>query len=223
MGLIEGVSDAASTVMKLFSGWLADRVKFYKPILILGYATTPLFVGLIGLAHSVWPVLWYRTAAWMGRGIREPIRDTWIANITGSRYYGRVFGFHRAADTFGAIIGPLCAFIFLQQFSLRTIFFLSVIPGICSVISLLMLSEQEEQHKHVPNRRLWDDIKNLPLEFQYFLGTMFIFGLGNFHQVLLIYRVQELLSVPGLQQGYAAIIASSWGCCFMCFSISYGH
>ncbi len=208
LGTIQGVSDAGSTTMKLLSGWLADRVPFYKPFLIVGYGLTALFIPLIGTAHTFAAVLLYKIIAWLGRGIREPMRDTWIAKIVPSALYGRAFGLQRAWDTLGALIGPISVFFLLKMnCSLSSIFFLSAIPGIFSVLSIVFLTQEEKQSKsHEKAINFFEQIKTLPAEFISFLGILFLFGVGNFNQALLIYRVQMLFG-----QEKSLIVATSLG------------
>lgn len=214
LGMIQGVADAASTVMKLISGWLADTVSFYKPFLIVGYGLTSI-VALIGTTHSTLLILIYKTIAWIGRGIREPMRDTWIAKIVSPQFYGRTFGFHRAWDTLGALMGPLCAFILLKMdFSLPSIFFISFIPGILSMLPIIFLThETKEQTQKIEHIKFKEQIKKLPSNFNYFLLVMFIFGIANFNQALLIYRVQELLSGTAT----SSVVATGWAIAFYTF------
>ena len=195
LGTIQGVSDAGSTVMKLLSGFLADRVPFYKPFLIAGYGIAGIFLALIGTAKTIVAVLIYKIIAWLARGIREPMRDTWLAKIVSPAVYGRVFGLQRAWDTLGALVGPLSVFVLLKMnFSLPSIFFLSIIPGAFSALSIIFLTtEEKREHNTAHALHFIEQIKMLPPQFISFLWIMFLFGLGNFNQALLIYRVQELL------------------------------
>src|SRR6266404_5845644 len=137
LGSIQGVADASATVTKLLSGWLADRVPYYKPFLIVGYGHSGIYLALIGTAHSVMAVFVCKVGAWFVKGIREPMRDTWIAKIVPPVLYGRAFGLHRAWDTLGALVGPLFVFFLLGiNVSLPSIFFLSCIPAFFSVLSI---------------------------------------------------------------------------------------
>ena len=193
LGFIQGFSDAVSTIAKLLSGWLSVRVPFYKPFLIIGYGLLAIFLPLIGVAQSIFAVLVYKTIAWFGRGLREPMRDTWLASIVSPHYYGRVFGLQRACDTLGALIGPVSTFFLLKMnYSLSSIFLITFIPGVFSVLSIVFFT-QEEKHKHpIKKIAFLESIKQLPAEFNSFLAIMFIFGCGNFNPALLIYRVQQL-------------------------------
>ena len=183
LGTIQGVADAGSTVMKLLSGWLADRVPFYKPFLIAGYGVAGIFFALIGAVQSVGAVLACKSIAWLGQGIREPMRDTWIAKIVPPAFYGRAFGLQRSWDTLGALVGPLSVFVLLKMnFSLSSIFFISIIPGIFSVFSIMFLTSEEKREKRSgASIHFTEQVKMLPPQFIYFLWVMFLFGLGNFN------------------------------------------
>src|SRR5207248_10037300 len=107
LGAIEGLADAASSFTKLGAGYLSDRFGRRKPIVLVGYALTPLGQVLFALATGLWFVLIGRVIAWFGRGIRGPLRDALLAEALTTETRGRAFGFHRAADTVGAVLGPL--------------------------------------------------------------------------------------------------------------------
>jgi len=207
LGIIQGLSDAISTIAKLFSGWLADRVPFYKPYLIFGYGSVGIFLAMIGTAQSVGAVLFYKTIAWFGRGLREPMRDTWIANIVPSAFYGRAFGLQRSWDTLGALAGLLTVFLLLKvNVSLSSIFFISIIPGMCAALSIIFLTSEEKREIPLHQQPFFiEQLKMLPSEFISFLWIIFLFGLGNFNQTLLIYRVQMLL---GQENSFVVATAS---------------
>lgn len=215
LGLVSGISDAASSLVKVWSGMITDRIKNYKIFLIIGYTLTPLFSGLIGSATYLWQVLFYKTIAWVGRGLREPMRDTWIARIVPPSRYGQAFGFVRAFDTVGAIMGPLTAFFALQYCSLRTIFFLSFIPGIASVLALMLLTKEEKADTTLaPRMYHWkNQLQALPKNFNYFAVIMLLFGLGNFNKIMIIYRAQEVFT----GESVSSIVATGWAILFYTF------
>ena len=208
VGTIQGFADASATITKLLSGWLADRVPYYKPFLIVGYGLAGIFLALIGTAHSIIAVFVYKVGAWFVKGIREPMRDTWIAKIVPPVLYGRAFGLQRAWDTLGALIGPLTVFFLLKlNISLSFIFFLAAIPGLFSVLSIIFLTQEEKREVSTKHPlHFIDHVKKLSPEFISFVWIMFIFGVGNFNQALLIYRVQQLWGYE-----HSAIIATAQG------------
>lgn len=209
VGTIQGIANTIAMIAKLLSGWLADRVASYKPFLIIGYGLVSLAIALIGTTSSIILIFLYKIVAWFAKGLREPMRDVWIARIVPASLYGRAFGFHRASDTIGALIGPVCTFLLLKtNYNLSSIFYLSLIPGICSVLAIIFITSEEKNNssaKEAP-RFFVEDIKNLPARFIFFVWIMLLFGLGNFNPMMLIYRVQTILG-----QTQAAMIATTQG------------
>lgn len=137
VGLIEGLAEATSSILKLISGRLADRGWRHKRLVVGGYTLSNIARPLIGVAFSWTWVLGLRFLDRAGKGLRTAPRDALIAGAVDSRRRGRAFGFHRAMDHGGAIIGPLVAFVFLQfNFELRNVFLLSVIPGVLLLVLL---------------------------------------------------------------------------------------
>jgi len=193
LGLITGLSDASSSFVKMFSGWLSDKLRKRKPLVVLGYVLTGLFVGIIGFARDWIETFVYRVLAWMGRGTREPPRDALLADSVDKRFYGHAFGFHRAMDTVGAITGPLLAFLLVSSLGLRNVFFLSMIPGFLAVLTIA-IGVKETARKQEERKGLFWHMKSLPKDFKVFLFIMFIFGIANFNRTLLLLRVQEVLT-----------------------------
>ena len=104
VGLVEGIADGSSAVVKLWSGWYSDRIAWRKPLAVRGYATTIFRLGLL-VAITSWPqVVVARAIAWMGRGLRQPIRSAMLAGSVGKSDLGKAFGFHEALDTAGAVL-----------------------------------------------------------------------------------------------------------------------
>jgi MFS family permease len=194
LGIISGLSDGLASFMKIFSGWFSDKIGKRKPLAVLGYVLTGFFVGLIGFATNWIEVLFYRVLAWIGRGTREPPRDAMLADSVDKRFYGHAFGFHRAMDTLGAIIGPLLAFFLLTLVDIRNIFYLSFIPGALAVIAIAFGVKEQKSRIKKKVQGLFFHLKTLPSNFKLFVFVMFIFGIGNFNRTLLLLRVQEVLT-----------------------------
>ena len=114
VGLIEGVSDGLSSFAKMASGYYTDKLQRRKPVAVIGYVVTALGTASFGLATAAWHVLLSRACAWLGRGVRTPVRKALLAGAVTKQTYGRAFGFERMMDTLGAIIGPASALFLLQ-------------------------------------------------------------------------------------------------------------
>jgi MFS family permease len=143
LGIIEGVAEGVNSVLKTASGWLSDRRRQRRPIVILGYALSSLARPLIALTTS-WPqVLAIRALDRTGKGIRGAPRDAMLATYADALSRGRVFGFHRAMDHAGAVVGPMLATLFLAFFpgQYRLLFALTAIPGALAVATLFRVEE----------------------------------------------------------------------------------
>src|SRR5512141_1067894 len=136
LGIIEGAAEAANSVLKVISGRLSDRWGAPKKLVLLGYGISGAVRPLIGIASSWLQVLAIRFSDRLGKGIRGAPRDAMLAGFATSETRGRVFGFHRAMDHAGAVTGPLIAAVFLYFYpgAYRTLFGLSVIPGIVVIL-----------------------------------------------------------------------------------------
>ena len=139
IGLIEGAADGLASILKYFAGAWSDRFGRRKPLVVAGYALAAASRALIGLAGSWATVLSARLIDRTGKGIRSAPRDAMIADVTPPEDRGRAFGFHRALDHTGAILGPLIAIALLQGLHLpmRQVFFIAVIPGAMAVALLV--------------------------------------------------------------------------------------
>src|SRR5580693_1827310 len=107
LGWIEGASDAFSAFLKFFSGWYSDRIGRRKGLIVLGYLFTGTGLSIFTFAFSWVPILLGRIVSWFGKGIRGSLRDAMLSESVDAADRGKAFGFHRAGDTVGAIIGPL--------------------------------------------------------------------------------------------------------------------
>ncbi len=131
LGLLDGAADLTSAVLKVVSGRLADRPRWRAPLILVGYATAVLVRPLIAVAGAAWQVVGFRVVDRVGKGLRTPPRDALIAGITPPALRGRAFGFHRAADHFGAVLGSLAAWYLLSRgIEVRRVIEWSVVPGL---------------------------------------------------------------------------------------------
>src|SRR5450759_502042 len=135
VGLIEGAADALASILKYFAGAWSDRVRHRKPLIAVGYALAAASRALIGAASTWVTVLTARLIDRTGKGVRSAPRDAMISDVTPPEQRGRAYGFHRAMDHTGAVIGPLLATLLMSGMgvSLRHMFYIAVIPGAIAV------------------------------------------------------------------------------------------
>lgn len=203
LGVIEGVADAAASFVKLGAGWYSDRLGRRKPVAVAGYCLTGITKVLFAFAWS-WPlVLVGRVLGWFGRGIRGPLRDAMLAESVVQADIGKAFGFQRAGDTLGAILGPLLAVLIVgsletpsvpdPSYPFRVVFLLTLIPGVGAALTFALLVTEPRRPAN-QTLRFWASMRALPQSYKRFLIGVGIFGLGDFAHTLLILRATELLT-----------------------------
>ncbi|MBA2743501.1 MAG: MFS transporter [Chthoniobacterales bacterium] len=207
LGVIEGVSDGLSSFAKMASGYYTDRLQRRKPIAVAGYVVTAVGTAAFALATNAWHVLLARASAWLGRGVRTPVRKALLAASVPRSAYGRAFGLERAMDTIGAIVGPLSALAILEatQHNYRTLFACTLVPGVlaAAVIGFLV---KERDRAPVPHVSFGERLRALPKPYRKFLGAVALFGAGDFaHSMLILLAAQKL--APALGSARAASIA----------------
>lgn len=135
LGVLDGLSEAAASLAKLGAGWLADRPDRRRPMVLLGYAIATVTRPVMAITGAAWQVVALRTTDRLGKGLRTPPRDALIADATPPSIRGRAFGFHRAMDHAGAVVGPLLASVLLAVgVSVPGVFLWSVVPGVAAVL-----------------------------------------------------------------------------------------
>ncbi|OGB03671.1 MAG: MFS transporter permease [Burkholderiales bacterium RIFCSPLOWO2_12_FULL_64_99] len=203
LGLIEGAADALASFTKMISGFIADKLGHRKALVLVGYALTPLGQALIALAAG-WPLLLMgRLLSWFGKGLRGPLRDAIVIQAISPETRGRAFGFHRAMDTIGAVVGPLLGVALLglahdwhwqdATGPFRFVLWLSVIPGVLAVLSFLWMVQDPEFSPN-PALKFFSTLRGLPARFKRYLGAVGVFGLGDFSHSLLILAATQLLT-----------------------------
>jgi len=198
VGAIEGAAETTSALLKLASGWWSDRASRRKPLVVAGYALASLARPLVAIAQSAGQVLAIRLTDRVGKGIRGSPRDALIAESVDPSIRGRAFGFHRAADHAGAVIGPLIAFALLrwEQLPLRTVFLFAALPGVLSVIVLVLgVRETPREARTVAGAKkagVPSLDASLGRAFWTFLVSVLLFTLGNSTDAFLILRANQL-------------------------------
>jgi MFS family permease len=211
LGLIEGVSDGLSSLAKLAGGSIADRPRWPKPVAIVGYLATAVTTFAYAFANS-WPyLLAMRSLGWIGRGVRGPSRDTLLADSVTPAEQGRAFGFERAMDTIGAVLGPLSATLLLGVLGARGVLGLTLVPGAASAVAFTSLAPAQTSPKlSAPasgdERGRRERFTSLPKSFWHFLAGVFAHGMGDFAPTLFILRASQILT-PKMGAARAATIS----------------
>ena len=195
LGMIEGVADGLSSFAKMASGIYTDKFQRRKPIAVVGYLVTALGTASFGLATTAWQILLSRSLAWLGRGVRTPVRKALLAAAVSKETYGRAFGFERMMDTVGAIVGPATALLLLEIFShdYRRVFLATLVPGLLAA-ALIAFLVKEKERKRVLHISFGDRLRSLPGPYRKFLLAVGLFGAGDFAPTLLILLATQKLT-----------------------------
>ncbi len=207
IGLIDGIAEATSSILKLFSGWLSDKLGGRKWLAVIGYGLSALFKPFFYFANSWGVVAGVRWADRVGKGIRTAPRDALVADSVTKENRGLAFGVHRAMDTAGALVGILIAALVvwlaqkntltLSRPTFQTIVLISLVPAVLSVLSLAIGAR--EVVKKGNNAAPHFSLKSMGKPFSVFLVIVSIFTLGNSADSFLVLRAQNLgMSVLGI-------------------------
>jgi MFS family permease len=202
LGIIEGAAEAANSLLKIISGRLSDRWNRRRPIVIAGYSLSSAIRPLIAFV-TAWPhVLAVRFIDRVGKGVRGAPRDAMLAAAATPETRGKVFGFHRAMDHTGAVLGPVLASLFLLAYPghYRTLFLLTIIPGAVAVWMFILVREARTAAPTAQPAALGGDTAwpRLPRRFYLFLVVLFLFALGNSSDAFLLLRLTDLSVSPAL-------------------------
>ncbi len=207
IGLIEGIAESTASLLKLFSGWFSDRLKARKWLAVAGYGISALAKPFFLFAASWEAVAAVRWADRVGKGIRTAPRDALVADSVPEKQRGLAFGFQRAADTAGAMLGLIIAAglvwvlqsasTSLEQSTFNTIVWISLVPALLAVITLAIgardvpISGQRAAPKFA--------LRSLGRPFLIFMLIVGLFDLGNSSDAFLVLRAQERgVSVSGI-------------------------
>ena len=204
LGVIEGAAESVSSLLKLASGWVSDRFHRRKALILVGYGMAAVLRPLIAVVAAAWQLLLVRLGDRMGKGIRGAPRDALLAESVPPEMRGRAFGFHRAADHAGAVLGPLLGALLLALLAgnLRLVFALAIIPGLISVFVLLFFVHERDgtdsRATTTPpaagagKTRPELDARVLHGNFARYLFVLVLFTLGNATDAFLLVRAGEL-------------------------------
>jgi MFS family permease len=200
LGTIDGISDALVGLSKLAGGPLANDPQRRGRLASGGYLGTALATGLIGAATAAWQVGLLRAAAWISRGLRAPARDALLTSIAPPHAYGRAFGFERAGDNAGAILGPLLAAALVGAIGIRHTLLLAIVPGLLAAASITLAARHARAALTAPSGRRILQFNLAALRkagLARVLTPVALFELGNLATTLLILRATDLLHTDG--------------------------
>jgi MFS family permease len=207
LGIIEGVAETTAAMLKLVSGIISDKTGKRKIFVLIGYTVSTLFRPLTGVVSAAWQIVIIRMLDRIGKGIRTAPRDALIASSADESIRGKSYGFDRAMDHAGAVIGPVLAITTLlilfigfnfkdSLLALRWTFLLAIIPGILAVLTIIFFVN-EKVPVNPEKKKFRFSLSNFDTNFKRYLLIMVLFTLGNSSDAFLLFRVEEAISRSG--------------------------
>ncbi|KUK34917.1 MAG: Major facilitator superfamily MFS_1 [Caldanaerobacter subterraneus] len=219
VGIIEGFAESLASILKVFSGYISDKVGKRKPLAIAGYSFSTIGKMFLYFATSWGWVFWGRTADRFGKGIRTAPRDALIAEAVDKDKIGRAYGLHRALDTLGATIGIALAYYFLTSYkgNYKAVFMYSLIPAFLGVFVLFFAKESKVTNQL--SKKLSFSWRSLDRRLQMFLIVILIFALGNSSNQFLLLRAKNV----GFSDSDVILLYLVYNIVYMIFSYPMGR
>jgi MFS family permease len=205
ISLIEGIAESTASLLKAISGLWSDKIGKKKPFMIIGYGLTAIVTPIYAFVTMPIQVLYFRFVERIGKGLRAAPRDSLVSASASKKEMGKSFGFHKAMDNSGAIIGPLIAFMLLKYIpiSYSNIFLLATIPAIIGVFTIIFFIKEPKIRQYTSkDSKPKVSIKDIPKDFYFFLVVIFVFALGNSTDTLLLIKTYE----TGIDKAYVPFI-----------------
>lgn len=220
LGLIEGIAEGFSSVLKVISGYISDKLKKRKFFIILGYSLPAIIKPLYIFASFWWHIFLLRFFERSGKGFRDPPRDALIAGSTTARKIGSAYGFQRMMDTMGAVTGVIILTILLHYLpgNYLPLFLIAFIPGLIAVLIAIFKVKEDKKIQESKKTINFKAVLKLPGRFKFFLLPTFIFALGNMSYAFFILRAQDI----GLPIEYLPMIYLIYTIIYAALSIPAG-
>ena len=194
IGLVEGAAETTASLLKVVSGYWSDKVKRRKPFVLAGYSLSSITKPLFAFTNS-WPfILLVRVVDRIGKGFRDAPRDEIVAESIDASIRGKAYGFQRAMDGLGSIIGAVLAFVILPILLYRNTFLVAFIPGIVAILCVLFIREKKSVVEQTKQQKmsLKASLKQMPWNLKLFILVSTIFTFGNFGYAFLLLKAKNI-------------------------------
>jgi len=194
VGLVEGAAETTASLLKVVSGYWSDKIKRRKPFVFAGYGLSSITKPLFALTAS-WPfILLVRVVERIGKGVRDAPRDAIVAESADVSIRGKAYGFQRAMDGLGSVLGAVLAFLLLPILWYKNTFLVAFIPGVIAVLCVLFIREKRRTDEPIkqPTKSFRVSLKQLPWNLKLFIIVSTIFALGNFGYAFLLLKAKNI-------------------------------
>jgi MFS family permease len=193
VGIVEGAAETTASLLKVVSGYWSDKIKKRKPFVLFGYSLSTITKPLFAFANAWSFVLFIRVIERIGKGLRTAPRDALVAESCDESVRGKAYGFHRAMDGIGSVLGALLAFLLLPTFGYRNVFLFAFVPSIIAVFAILYIKEKNAPIKiKASETPIKLRFKELPKNLRLFIIVSSIFALGHFGYAFLLLRAKNI-------------------------------
>lgn len=219
VGIVEGAAETTASLFKVISGYWSDKIRKRKPFVLFGYSLSSLTKPLFAIANSWFFVLFVRVIERIGKGLRTAPRDAIVAESVSEDVRGKAYGFERAMDGIGSVIGAILAFLLLPVLGYRKIFLFAFLPGLIAIFVILFVKEKNApQKKETKNLSLKVSFKELSWNLRLFIIVSSIFALGHFGYAFLLLRAKSI----GLADQTSILLYVLFYIVYVLFSIPSG-
>lgn len=193
VGIVEGAAETTASLFKVVSGYWSDKIKKRKPFVLVGYSLSSITKPLFAFVNVWFFVLLIRVIERIGKGLRTAPRDALVAESCNESARGKAYGFHRAMDGTGSVLGAFLAFLLLPIFKYRYIFLFAFIPSIIAVLAVFFIKEKKSPLKIEAEEKLIKlNFNGLPTNLRLFIIVSSIFALGHFGYAFLLLRAKDI-------------------------------
>ena len=196
VGIIEGIAESTASLLKVFSGYIADKYRKKKPIAFVGYAAGLIYKVALLTAGSWVGVLGARVIDRIGKGIRTAPRDVMVSESAEKGQTGMSFGVHKALDMAGSAIGILIAYLLLKgangNYNYRQVFVISMIPAVLSLVVFIKIKEKKDERIVREREPFWRNFERLNSQLKLYLFAVILFTLGNSSNAFLLLRAKSV-------------------------------
>lgn len=198
VGLVEGIAESLASLLKVFSGYISDRLQHKKALAFSGYAMGLLYKLALLFASSWLGILGARIIDRFGKGIRTAPRDVLVSESADPSRMGKAFGLHKALDMLGAALGILITWLLLKNmagaegFDYKKLFALSILPAAAGLAMFIFIKQKQAKRTVGQRARFWENIRHIDGQLHLYLFVVFLFTLGNSSNTFLLLKAKAV-------------------------------
>jgi MFS family permease len=194
VGVVEGAAETTASLLKVLSGYFSDRLRKRKLFVLFGYSLSAITKPLFALASTWGFVVFVRVLERIGKGVRDAPRDAIVADSVDEKTRGKAYGFQRALDGLGSVLGAVLAFFLLPVLGFKNLFLFAFLPGLIAIIVILFIQEKKaaSPKKAIPELSIKDSLSRLSPNLKLFIIVSAVFTFANFGYAFLLLKAKGI-------------------------------